>query len=56
MKKEIKELYDLWCEKTRDDRSLHEELLKISGNDEEISDRFYRSLEFGTAGLPEQTE
>ena len=51
MKKEIKELYDLWCEKTRDDRSLHEELLKISGNDEEISDRFYRSLEFGTAGL-----
>ncbi len=51
MKKEIKELYDLWCEKTKNDEALQNELLSINGREEEISDRFYRSLEFGTGGL-----
>ncbi|MBQ2774810.1 MAG: phospho-sugar mutase [Clostridia bacterium] len=51
MKKEIKELYDLWCEKTKGDEALQSELLSVKDSEEEISDRFYRSLEFGTGGL-----
>lgn len=51
MKKEIKELYDLWCDKTKGDEALHSELLSVKDSEEEISDRFYRSLEFGTGGL-----
>ena len=45
------ELYDLWLEKAVADPDLKEELLSIKGNDDEILDRFYRELEFGTAGL-----
>ena len=48
---EIKELYDLWLEKAVIDPDLKKELESIAGNDEEISDRFYRELEFGTGGL-----
>lgn len=48
---ETKELYELWLEKAVDDKDLQEELLSIKGNNDEIYDRFYRSLEFGTAGL-----
>ena len=33
------------------DKDLIEELNSIKENDDEIKDRFYRSLEFGTAGL-----
>ena len=44
-------LYDLWLEKTADNEEIHSELLAIKGSDEEILDRFYRNLEFGTAGL-----
>lgn len=43
--------YNLWCEKATDDIDLIPELLAVKGNTEEISDRFYRELEFGTAGL-----
>ena len=32
-------------------KKTKKELLEIKGNDEEIKDRFYKELEFGTAGL-----
>ncbi len=51
MKQEIKELYELWCEKTKDDAELNSELVEIQNSEDEISDRFYRTLEFGTGGL-----
>lgn len=44
-------LYDLWLTHAKEDSSLIEELESIRGNEEEIYDRFYRELEFGTAGL-----
>ena len=48
---DVKELYELWLEGTKDNKELHDELLAIKGKDDEILDRFYRNLEFGTAGL-----
>ena len=48
---DIHALYALWLEKTANDPDLHAELLSIEGKEDEILDRFYRSLEFGTAGL-----
>lgn len=51
MELEIQELYRKWLENASDDSSLIDELEEIKDNDEEIHDRFYRSLEFGTAGL-----
>ena len=45
------ELYNKWLEEADYDPDLISELEAIKGNDEEIADRFYRSLEFGTAGL-----
>ena len=47
----INELYKLWREKATADPDLIAELKEIEGNDELISDAFYTSLEFGTAGL-----
>jgi len=47
----INELYKLWREKCVDDQALVSELEKIDGNEDEILDRFYKNLEFGTAGL-----
>ena len=47
----IKKQYDLWCEKAILDKDLSEELKSIKGNDEAISDAFYKNLEFGTGGL-----
>ena len=43
--------YDRWLECATADKDLIDELISIKGNDEEINDRFYKSLEFGTAGL-----
>lgn len=48
---ETKELYDLWLKKATDDKDLTAELESVKGKDDEIYDRFYRELEFGTAGL-----
>lgn len=48
---DVKKLYDLWLEGTKDNEELHGELLAIRNDDDEILDRFYRNLEFGTAGL-----
>lgn len=48
---DINALYNEWLEKATGDPDLKAELESIKGNDDEILDRFYRSLEFGTAGL-----
>lgn len=45
------QLYSLWLEKAVDDPDLVDELKSIKGKDDKIYDRFYRELEFGTAGL-----
>ena len=45
------ELYSLWCENAKEDPDLQQELAQIKGDNEAISDRFYRDLEFGTGGL-----
>lgn len=47
----IEKQYKLWCEKAILDKDLAEELKSIKGNDEAISDAFYKNLEFGTGGL-----
>ena len=47
----VKSLYDIWRNNATDDVDLINELNEIEGNDDEIFDRFYRELEFGTAGL-----
>ena len=43
--------YERWLQQPLDDPDLTEELRSIQGNEEEINDRFYMDLEFGTAGL-----
>ena len=48
---DINALYNEWLEKATGDPDLKAELESIKGNEDEILDRFYRSLEFGTAGL-----
>ena len=50
-KEKINADYQLWKEKAVTDADLVKELKEIEGNDDEILDRFYRELEFGTAGL-----
>ena len=44
-------LYEIWCENATEDQDLVQELAGIKGDDEAIFDRFYTSLQFGTAGL-----
>jgi len=43
--------YNEWCTNQVFDEETREELLRISGDDVEIKDRFYKDLEFGTAGM-----
>ncbi len=43
--------YNDWCNNPAFDEETREELLRISGRDSEIKDRFYKDLEFGTAGM-----
>ena len=40
-----------WTSKTLEDADLTAELEAVRDNEEEINDRFYRDLEFGTGGL-----
>ncbi len=47
----VNKQYKLWCEKATKDPDLIKELKEIEGNNELISDAFYKNLEFGTAGL-----
>ena len=44
-------LYEQWLANATQDPDLVAELESIRGNDDAIYDRFYRELEFGTAGL-----
>ena len=43
--------YKKWCTSDVFDEETKKELLNIKDNPEEIEDRFYKELEFGTAGL-----
>ena len=43
--------YERWLSVELDDKDLTEELLSVKDKPEEINDRFYRNLEFGTGGL-----
>ncbi len=47
----IMELYDLWLARATEDADIAAELHAVTGNNEEIRDRFYRDLAFGTGGL-----
>ena len=47
---DINSLYKLWCEKAVNDKDLIPELKSVEGNQDEVLDRFYKNLEFGTAG------
>ncbi len=51
METAVKSLYEEWLENAVDDASLIDELKDVEGDEEQIYDRFYRALEFGTAGL-----
>lgn len=50
MKDYMKE-YKRWCESAEFDEETKSELISIMGDEKEIEDRFYKELEFGTAGL-----
>ena len=45
------EAYKEWCTNPYFDENTKAELAAIKDNQAEIEDRFYRTLEFGTAGL-----
>ena len=45
------QLYDLWLKNATEDPDLIPELESIKDDQDAIYDRFYRELEFGTAGL-----
>ena len=47
----MNEIYKLWLEKLDKNSPLYQELLDIQGDEAEITERFYREIEFGTAGL-----
>lgn len=48
---EYKETYRKWCNNKNLDEEAIKELKLIENDEEEIKDRFYQELEFGTAGL-----
>ncbi|WP_129597429.1 phospho-sugar mutase [Anaerophilus nitritogenes] len=48
---EYKKIYEEWLENPYFDEETKKELLSMKDNEEEIQDRFYKELEFGTAGL-----
>ena len=50
-KVEYMKKYNDWCTNSVFDEDTKQELLLIAGNDSEIKDRFYKDLEFGTAGM-----
>ena len=45
------EEYKKWCESPEFNEETKKELLAIKDDEKEIEDRFYKELEFGTAGL-----
>ncbi len=46
-----KEMFEFWLEDDYFDQATKDELLAIKDNAEEVEDRFYKELEFGTGGL-----
>jgi len=50
-KVEYTKKYRDWCRNPVFDEDTRKELLLIAGDEEEIKDRFYKDLEFGTAGM-----
>ena len=48
---DIKQTYNEWLENAVEDKDLTAELESIKNNEDEIYDRFYTALKFGTAGL-----
>ena len=48
---EYRERYEEWISNPYFDEATREELKKIADDDNEIKERFYKDLEFGTAGL-----
>ena len=48
---EYRERYEAWINDPYFDEATREELKKIADDDNEIKERFYKDLEFGTAGL-----
>ena len=46
-----KEMFEFWLQDDYFDQETKNELLAIADNAEEVEDRFYKDLEFGTGGL-----
>ena len=51
MSRDYMDLYRTWRDDPFFDERTHEELAAIEGDENEIKERFYKDLEFGTAGL-----
>lgn len=51
MDEKIVNLYQLWTEQATADTDLVNELKEMAGDEEKITDSFYRNLAFGTGGL-----
>ena len=51
MEEKVKQQYDRWLSQSGMPTDLAEELKSIAGDEDAITDRFYRELEFGTGGL-----
>ena len=51
MENVVKKEYERWRNTPLEDPDLAQELNEIAGNEAEITDRFYKELEFGTGGL-----
>ena len=47
----FKDLYDIWSKDSFFDASTQKELADIANDEQEIEERFYKDLEFGTGGL-----
>lgn len=48
---EYRESYEMWLNNPYFDEATKKELQNIAGDEQEIKERFYKELEFGTAGL-----
>ena len=46
-----KDIYNEWIESSYFDEDIKDELRRIADDENEIKERFYKSLEFGTAGM-----
>ena len=51
MEEKVKQQYDRWLSQPGMPADLADELNRIAGDQDAITDRFYRELEFGTGGL-----